>query len=315
MINIEELRKVLVIGAGTMGHSIAQVFAQAGFEVDLVDVDQNKLDHALKLIKSNLNVLTEFNRVKADEITSIISRINLKTNLKEAAKNAQFVLEAVSEVVELKEKIFLKLSENCPENAVLASNTSTLEIFKITRKVKNQERIIAHHWFAPPHIIPLVEVAPGRKTSKDIVDFSVDILQKIGKKPIVIEKFIPSYIVNRLQNAMSSAMYELLARNIATPEQIDLAMKSVLGIRLPIIGVVQSQDFTGLDLVLDIIESKGGTFGLIKDKVEKNHLGVKTGKGLYEYQGRSEEEILKKRDRLLLQQLEFLENLTSFEPI
>ena len=298
-----------------MGHSIAQVYAQAGFEVDLVDTDQKKLDHALKLIKSNLDVLAEFNRVKMEEVPSIISRIHTKTNIIEAASDKLFVLEAVNEVVELKKKIFEQLSEFCPENAILASNTSSLDIFQITRGIKNVHRVIAHHWFAPPHIIPLVEVVPGRKTSNDTVEFSVNLLKRIGKEPIVIDKFIPGYIVNRIQNALYGAMYELLARNIATPEQIDLAIRTTLGIRLPIIGIAQSQDFTGLDLVYDIMKSKGGVLPLIQEKVDSNQLGAKTGKGLYDYHGKSEEEILKKRDRLFLRQLDFLEKLTSFKRI
>ena len=298
-----------------MGHSIAQVYAQAGFEVDLVDTDQKKLEHALDLIRSNLAVLAEFNRVQNDEILPIIERIHPKTDLKEAAYEKMFVVEAVYENRDLKKHLFNQLSEFCPENAILASNTSNLDIFTITKGIKNVHRVIAHHWFAPPHIIPLVEVVPGRKTSKDIVEFSVNLLKRIGKEPIVIDKFIQGYIVNRIQNALYGAMYELLARNIATPEQIDLAIRTTLGIRLPIIGIAQSQDFTGLDLVYDIMKSKGGVLPLIQEKVDSNQLGAKTGKGLYDYHGKSEEEILKKRDRLFLRQLDFLEKLTSFKRI
>jgi len=298
-----------------MGHSIAQVYAQAGFEVDLVDTDHKKLNHALDLIKSNLAVLGEFNRVQNDEIPSIIERIHPKTDLKEAAYEKMFVVEAVYENRDLKKHLFIQLSEFCPENAILASNTSNLDIFTITRGIKNVRRVIAHHWFAPPHIIPLVEVVPGRKTSNDTVEFSVNLLKRIGKEPIVIDKFIQGYIVNRIQNALYGAMYELLARNIATPEQIDLAIRTTLGIRLPIIGIAQSQDFTGLDLVYDIMKSKGGVLPLIQEKIDNNQLGAKTGKGLYDYHGKSEKEILKKRDRLFLHQLEFLEKLTSFKRI
>ena len=298
-----------------MGHSIAQVYAQAGFEVDLLDTHQKKLDHALDLIKSNLTVLAEFDRVQNDNILSIIERIHPKTDLKEAADEKMFVVEAVNENPALKKHLFNQLSEICTDDAILATNTSTLDIFQITRGIKNVHRIIAHHWFAPPHIIPLVEVVPGRKTSNDTVEFSVNLLKRIGKEPIVIDKFIPGYIVNRIQTALYGAMYELLARKIATPEQIDLAIKTSLGIRLPIVGIAQSQDFTGLDLVHDIQKSKGGVLPLIQEKVENNQLGAKTGKGLYDYHGISEEEILKKRDRLYLHQLEFLEKLTSFKRI
>ncbi|NVM18699.1 MAG: 3-hydroxyacyl-CoA dehydrogenase family protein [Candidatus Lokiarchaeota archaeon] len=315
MIEIENLKSILIIGAGTMGHSIAQVYAHAGFEVDLVDTHQKKLDHALDLIKSNLAVLSEFERVQNDEILSILERIHPKTDLKEATNEKMFVVEAVNENPDLKKRLFNQLSEFCREDAILASNTSTLDIFQITRSIKNVHRIIAHHWFAPPHIIPLVEVVPSRKTSNDTVDFSVNLLKRIGKEPIVIDKFLPGYIVNRIQTALYGAMYELLARNVATPEQIDLAIKTTLGIRLPIVGIAQSQDFTGLDLVRDIQESKGGVLPLIQEKVDMNQLGVKTGEGLYDYHGISEEEILKKRDRLYLHQLEFLEKLTSFKRV
>ncbi|NVM45540.1 MAG: 3-hydroxyacyl-CoA dehydrogenase family protein [Candidatus Lokiarchaeota archaeon] len=315
MVEIKDLKSVLIIGAGTMGHSIAQVYAQTGFEVDLVDTHQKKLDHALELIKSNLGVLAEFNRVQNDKIPPIIERIHLKTELKEAADEKMFVVEAVSEIPELKKQLFDQLSEFCPENAILASNTSTLDIFKITKGAKNRQRIIAHHWFAPPHIIPLVEVVPSSKTSPETVEFSVNLLKKIGKKPIVIDKFLPGYIVNRIQMALNGAMYELLARNIATPEQIDLAIKTTLGIRLPIVGIAQSQDFTGLDLVSVIMKSKGGVLPIIQEKIDSNELGAKTGKGLYDYHGKSEGEVLKKRDRLFLRQLEFLEKLTSFKRV
>ena len=315
MIENEDLKSVLIIGAGTMGHSIAQVYAQAGFEVDLVDTHQKKLEHALDLIQSNLAVLAEFDRVQKNEIPLIIERIHQKTDLKEAANEKMFVVEAINENPDLKKRLFNQLSEFCPENAILASNTSTLDIFKITKGIKNVHRIIAHHWFAPPHIIPLVEVVPGRKTSKDTVEFSVNLLKRIGKEPIVINKFISGYIVNRIQVALYGVMYELLGRNIATPEQIDFAIKTTLGIRLPIVGIAQSQDFTGLDLVSDIQKLKGGVFPIIQEKVDSNQLGAKTGKGLYDYHGISEGEILKKRDRLFLHQLEFLEKLTSFKRI
>ncbi|MFW9949545.1 MAG: 3-hydroxyacyl-CoA dehydrogenase family protein [Candidatus Thorarchaeota archaeon] len=315
MIKIEDINSILVIGAGTMGHSIAQVYAQSGFNVDLVDSNPKMLSHALKLIESNLKVLAEFEKVGLNEIPSIISRISTTTNLKKAAEGKIFVLEAVSEIPDLKKQLFNQLSELCPEEAVLASNTSSLDIFRLLRDFKNPNRLITHHWFAPPHIIPLVEVAPSKKTSKEVIDFSIRLLQKIGKKPVLINKFAPSYIVNKIQNAISGAMYELLVKKIATAEQIDFAIKSSLGIRLPVVGIVQSQDFTGLDLVYDIQKSMGGILPIIKEKVESNQLGAKTGKGFYDYGGKTEDEILKKRDRLYLRQLDFLEKLNNFEAV
>ena len=313
--NLKDLKKVLIVGAGTMGHSIAQVYAQSGFKVNLVDNNEKILKRAIQLIESNLNTLVEFNRIKKDKIPEVLNRINISCNLKESAENVNLVTEAVREVPELKEKIFFQLSEYCSEDTIFASNTSSLDIFKILKKVKNPQRLITHHWYAPPHIIPLVEIAPGEKTSKDIIDLSVELMELLGKKPIVMKNFAPSYIVNKIQNAISATMYELIIRGLATPEQIDTAIKTSLGIRLPIVGIIQSQDFTGLDLVNDIQKSMGVSVPPIKERVEKGQLGAKTGKGFYDYGNRSEEEILKKRDRLYLAQLNFLEKLTSYNPV
>lgn len=313
--NLDDIKNVLIIGAGNMGHSIAQVYAQGGFEVSLVDIDEKKLTHAMNLIENNLNTLSEFNRVKSSEIPSILNRIHPSTNLKENAEKADLALEAIKEEPNLKLELFTKLTDYCRDDVMLASNTSSLDIFKILKGIKNPERIIAHHWFSPPHIIPTVEIAPSRKTSKEIIELSVKLHEKLGKIPILMKKFVPNYIVNKIQNAISGVMYELIIRNLATAEQIDLVIKSTLGIRLPIIGVVQSHDFTGLDLVEDIITARGGSVPLISEKVKKGDLGAKTGRGHYDYDGRSEIEILRKRDILFLKQLEFLEKNTQFKPI
>jgi 3-hydroxybutyryl-CoA dehydrogenase len=310
-----DIQNVLIIGAGNMGHSIAQVYAQGGFEVFLVDINKKILDRAMNLIDNNLQILAEFNRVQSSNIVNILNRIHPSTNLKDNAEKADLALEAIKEVPNLKLELFTKLAEFCRDDVILASNTSSLDIFRILKGIKNPERIIAHHWFMPPHIIPTIEIAPGRKTSKETIETSVKLHEKLGKIPILMDKFVPNYIINKIQNAISGAMYELMMRNLATAEQIDLAIKSTLGIRLPIFGVVQAHDFTGLDLVEDIITAKGGGAPLVSEKVKKGELGAKTGKGHYDYGGRSEIEILRKRDILFLKQLEFLEKNTKFKPI
>jgi len=142
-------------------------------------------------------------------------------------------------------------------------------------------------------------------------------MKKLGKKPIVLKEFVPAFIVNRIQNVISVQFYEMIAKGWATAEQIDLAIKTSLGIRLPIVGVVQSQDFTGLDLVLDIQKAyrMNRRFPQVEEMVNRGNLGAKTGKGWYDYGGRTEEEILKKRDKIYLKMLEHLEKLNGFEPI
>jgi len=309
-----EIKNVLVVGAGTMGPSIAQVYATSGFEVNLVDLNKDILDRSMNSIKSNLNTLAEFGRVKSNEISDILNRIHPSTDLKDAAKDVDLAIEAVNEIPDVKNKVFSQLSDFCSENTILASNTSSLNIFKIV-KVNRPERLVIQHWYAPPHIIPLVEIVPGRKTSKEVIELSVKVIEKIGRKPVVLNKYIDQFIVNRIQNAIGGVCFELLMRKIADPETIDAAVKYSLGIRLPIVGVVQTFDFTGLDLVADILKSKGMELSLINEKIEQGNLGAKTGKGFYDYGGLSEVEILKKRDRKYLKILELLEEIKAFDPI
>lgn len=310
----KNVKRVAVIGAGVMGHSIAQVFAQAGILVHLVDLKNDLLVHALKLVKSNLQTLADCGRVSPQKIPAILDRIRATTDLAAAVREVDFVLEAVAEIPKVKKKVFAQLEAACPENVVLASNTSGLEIFKII-EVKNPSRLVVTHWFAPPHIIPLVEVVPGPATAPDVLQFAAGLMERIGKKPLVMKQFVQRFIVNRVQNAIVRTVLEMITNGWATPEQIDLAVKTSLGIRLPIVGVVQSLDFTGLNLIHDMTKGTGTENPLIEEKVRQGHLGASTSKGIYDYGGRSEEEILRKRDLLYLKMLDFLEGLEAFKPV
>jgi 3-hydroxybutyryl-CoA dehydrogenase len=298
-----------------MGHSIAQVYDQAEYSVNLVDLNQDILDNALTKIKSNLSTLVEYGKIDQDVISKVMERIEISKDISDSAKNADLVVEAVTEKPEVKESLFLKLSEICSEKAIFASNTSSLDVFKIAKKIKNLERLIIHHWFAPPHIIPLVEIVPGRKTSKNIIDLSIKIMEKLGKKAVLLNKFTESFIVNKIQNAISSVVFQLILMKIASPKTIDQAVKHSLGIRLPIVGVAQTLDFTGLDLVYDIAKNKGVEIGFIKDLLDNGHSGAKTSQGIYDYGSRSEDEILKKRDLRYLQNYDFLKKIDAFNPI
>jgi len=310
----EKVKRVAVIGAGTMGHSIAQVFAACGIEVNLADVKPEVLEHALRLMKGNLNTLVEYGKVKEREVPSILGRIHTTTDIMAAARGTDFVLEAVVEIPEVKKKVFNQLDEACGEETILASNTSGLEIFKII-EVRNPARTVVTHWFAPPHIIPLVEVAPGPETSPGVLQFTAKLMERIGKKPVVMRQFVQRFIVNRIQNAIIFTALEMIMNNWATPDEIDRAIKTSLGIRLPIVGVVQSLDFTGLSLIHDITRGLGMNIPLIEEKVKQGQLGASVSKGIYDYGGRTEEEILRKRDTLYLKMLDFLESQKAFDPV
>lgn len=312
--NQNDVKHAVVVGAGVMGHSIAQVFAQAGIEVNLVDLNQAVLERAMGLVHANLETLAQFERISRDDIPSVVARIHLFTDLAAGAKGADFAVEAVSEVPEIKREVFSQMGQFCHPDAVIASNTSSLDIFEIAQ-ITRPERLVVAHWFAPPHIIPLVEVVPGPETSSESVQFTANLMRRLGKRPVILKTFVPSFIVNRIQRSISKAVWEMLEKGWATPEEIDLAIKLTLGIRLPVVGVVQSVDFTGLDLICDIMRGMGSVSPLVKEKVDAGHLGAKTSKGIYDYGGRSESEILKKRDRRYLKLLDYLERIEAFEPV
>ena len=308
------VKRVLVVGAGTMGNGIAQVFARAGIEVGLVDVNQDTLDCAKGRIESGLRTLIEYGSVSEKEMDPIMKRIQTSTDLEAMGKGVDFALEAVVEVPDVKKEVFSRLEASCPENAVIASNTSSLDIFSIA-EIKNAKRLVVAHWFAPPHIIPLVEVVPGPETTQEVVDFTDGLMKRIGKETLVLKEFVPSFVVNRLQNALGASVLEMLAQGWASPEDIDRAVKLTLGVRLPIVGVVQTMDFTGLDLVHDILKSVGMAHPLIDERVEQGHLGAKTGKGIYDYGGRGEAEILNKRDKLYLKMADYLDKSKALDPV
>jgi 3-hydroxybutyryl-CoA dehydrogenase len=170
------------------------------------------------------------------------------------------------------------------------------------------------HWYAPPHLIPLVDVVKGPKTSTETVEAVETLLLKLGKQPVVMKKFIPGYIVNRLQRAMAREIFYLLDEEYATPEEIDRAVRSSLGIRIPVIGVVQRYDFAGLDLALTFeqnpsihLVSKGRSPKILINLVKMGNLGVKSGKGFYDYSSRKMSDVLKERDMKMIKLLKFLE--------
>ena len=311
---LDNINKIAVIGAGVMGHSLAQVFAQNGYSVKLQDLNQDILEHALELIKSTLETLVELEQLSHSEIQIILNRIEPTTDLPSALKDADFVLEAVPEVPEIKEALFSQLNKFCPKGTILATNTSGLDIFNIV-DVDNPERLIITHWFAPPHIIPLVEVVPGEETSAEVISLTVEILESLGKKPVVMNKFVPAFIVNRIQNTINSAVFEMIDNGWASPDAIDKAIKYSLGIRLPIVGVAQSLDFTGLDLIINILQRVGTQSTYLEEKVKRGNLGAKTSKGIYDYGDRTEAEILKKRDALYVKLLNYLKKINAFEPV
>jgi 3-hydroxybutyryl-CoA dehydrogenase len=273
------------------------------------------LVRAKKLIASNLDTLIELGIVEKDQKEPILRRIHAAVKLEEAGQKADFVIEAIIEDQAAKKEMFSRLDRICPSGAILASNTSYMDIFKFV-ETKRPDKVLITHWFAPPHIVPLVEIVKGPQTSQEAVDRVKALMIRVGKKPIVITKFLPGFIANRLQSALGNEVFNLLDQGYASPEDIDTATKASFALRMPILGLVKRMDFTGLDLTQKILSNQ--TYKVppqntksrtVDQLVSKGKLGVKSGSGYYEYGGRSTEEIMKERDMKLIRLREFLKEM------
>ena len=311
---------VAIIGAGTMGHSLAQVFAQGGYQVTLSDVSEEILQQARRLIATNLETLCEAGLFDPAEKSAVLEeRIIYTTDLAAAVATSELVIEAIFEDPGAKKELFSRLDRLCPPEAILASNTSYLDIYQFV-ETKRPEKVIITHWFAPPHIVPLVEIVPGPHTTPETVATVKKVLDGLGKQTIVLKKFLPGFIANRLQAALGLEVYHLLDNGYATPEDIDMATKASFGLRMPILGLVKRVDFAGVDLAQRVLKNKSytppevrGRSDVVDSMVSQGRLGVKTGKGFYDYGDSPVEEILRKRDLKLLKLRKFLTDLGELD--
>jgi 3-hydroxybutyryl-CoA dehydrogenase len=312
---MSEIRNVAVVGAGTMGHALAQVFAAHGCTVRLTDDRPEALPRALGMIRANLETLVEAGRMPAEAIAATLGRIHPTPRLEEAAVAADLAIEAVVEDRAVKQAVFAALDRGCPPHAILASNTSYLNIFDFLDTGRPGQVVITH-WFAPPHIIPLVEIVCGPETSPATAAALDRLFTAMGKKPIVIRKFLPGFIANRLQSALTQEALFLLDNGYATAEQIDEAAKNSFALRTPILGLVKRFDYAGLDLTRKILSNRQYAPPQVIERspaverlVEAGRLGVKTGSGFYDYGGRTPEELARERDRKLLRIVGLLEEM------
>ena len=278
--------KIGVIGAGVMGHGIAQVAAQTGFSVVLVDIKTELVENGLEKIKKFLEEGVKREKIAKEEVSLIMGRIIGTTDLKEVSKT-DLVIEAATEELTLKKQIFLKLAEFCESNVVFATNTSYQSITELGLASKRPEKFVGMHWFNPPQLMRLVEVVKGRGTSDEAVNLVVEICKRMGKVPIVCIDS-PGFIVNRILQPWYNEAMSLLDEGIASAEDIDKAMKLGGGFRM---GPLELRDLVGLDTALKGTETIYQQLGdekfrppqcLIKN-VQAGYFGRKVGRGFYEY--------------------------------
>jgi 3-hydroxyacyl-CoA dehydrogenase len=308
---IEDIRKILVVGAGTMGHGIAQSFAQEGYDVSLFSRSEQTLGRAKALIKSSLDTLAQEGMIDRKQIPAIIARIKMTRSLEEGARNADIAFETVVENREAKIDVFNQLDKLCPSKTLLASNTTSLNVFDFIKTSRPGNVLIAH-WYTPPQIIPLVDVVKGPETSEDSIQVMLALLKKIGKTPLYLRKFISGYLISRWQIANLRDILYLIDNDIVTPEELDMAAKAGWAMRMMVLGLIQRMDFGGLDLSVKSLDNPYVRSQMtpldykpvkIYELVKQGHLGIKTGKGFYDYKGKSEAELCRERDVKLIKML------------
>ena len=290
------MKNIAVIGSGTMGNGIAHVFAQHHFKVCLIDISQEALDKGLQTIIKNLdrqiakNLLTEIDK------TATLKNISLFTSIAEGVKNADLVVEAATENVALKLKIFTELDECAPTNCILASNTSSISITKIASATKRPEKVIGMHFMNPVPIMQLVEIINGYTTSNEVTKTIFELSKKLHKVPVEVTDY-PGFIANRILMPMINEAIETLYTNVAGVEEIDTVMK--LGMAHPM-GPLQLADFIGLDVCLSILNvlydgfknPKYAPCPLLENMVQANKLGIKSGEGFYDYSSSKKAEMV-----------------------
>lgn len=309
---LEDIKNITVVGAGLMGHGIGLAYALGGYQVTLNDVNEEVLHKAMANIKNNLEMLLANDVISQDSVSETIARIKTNGHLEEAVQEADFVTEAVYEDLELKRKIFKDLDLYSPKHAILASNTSSLLISDFGSEVKREGKVIITHWFNPPHLVPVVEIVSGNNTSPETADLAYALLKKIGKIPVRISKEIPGFLVNRIQMALIREVWSLWEMGIASAEDIDLAVKGSMGLRLASMGPLEICDLGGLDLWFKVaqnlfkeINSSLEPPHLLKEKIERGEKGLKSGRGFFDAKAKWEEKV-KERDTALIKILKLL---------
>lgn len=309
-----QIQRIAVIGAGTMGHGIALVFARSGLNVTIYDAEEEVRQSVETKIRRTLENLPVQANATDDTPNATMKNVSVADSLAAAVQDSHLVIEAVPEDINLKSEVLAKIDTQAPERAVLASNTSGFSITELGGTTDRPDRVLGTHWFNPPYIVPLVEVIKGDHTEQTHVDAVAGLLEDLGKTTVVVEKDVPGFIADRLQIAMIYEAYSLLDKGVASAEDIDKAVQAGFGLRAPALGIFKQQDFAGLDVELDVIEYlvKQLDRGVkpsrtLSEHVENGELGVKTGTGIYDWREIDRQEIIAERDEQLLDLTELYE--------
>lgn len=298
--------KVAVLGAGTMGHALALVYALGGHEVRLTDSSMTMLDKAGGLMETALASLVEAGEAPAACTAEWLhQQVTRLPTLPETLEDVDLIVEAIIEQPEAKRALYAEVDRIAPEHAVIASNTSYLDPFPLI-PARRQARSLIMHWYTPPYLVDLVDIVAGPSCDPAIVDWARDVLAAMGKVPLVMQKFVPGYIANRIQQAIAAEVYRLIDEGVATAEEIDTAVVHGLALRIPVVGVMAKADFTGLPILQNALANN--TYQPPEPRLNSETLdkliaagrtGVMAGAGYYDW-GTDTQKLFAARDRRLL---------------
>ena len=305
----ESIERVAVIGAGLMGLGIGVEFARFGYSVSLYNTTDATSKKAMEIAGEDLDLMVETQLITTEEAKAAYSRLRPTTDVEDAASGADYVIESVLEILTLKQKIFARLDEICPPPAVLATNTSSLKVTNIASAVRHPERVLATHYFQPPHFVPLVEVVGGEKTERPVVELTAQVLRGLRKKVAVIDMELPGFVGNRIQGAIGREIQALVDQGVCNPNMIDNIISFGFGRRMAYTGYFKRLDLIGLDFSYTLAKGRDQEpWRPITERVERGELGMKSGKGFYDWPGNTAKQLHRRLNteliRLMKQDME-----------
>jgi 3-hydroxybutyryl-CoA dehydrogenase len=304
---LNKIKHIGVLGAGLMGHGIAQIFASAGYDVNLYDADPAALLAAKGRIADNFKGFIELKLARPEDRDGCLDRISLCPALEAVVRGPQRIIEAVLEDLKIKRNLYTELEPLTPSDTIFSSNTSAISITEISAAFKIKGRFLGTHFWNPPHVLPCVEVIKGAATDDEAFETVYALMEKVGKVPVRVLKDVPGFLGNRLQHAMWREAISLRENNIASAEDIDKVVKYGFGARMPFIGPLETADLAGLGLTRDIhrylfpyLESSQEPSPVLKDLVAAGATGVRAGRGFYEWPPEKIRQVIQQRDTVLL---------------
>lgn len=311
------IRNIAVLGAGTMGHGIAETFAIFGYPVNLYETNEKMRNSVKDIIQAELDFAAENDLIKKSEIDGIINNINIYDDLKSAVENVDYVIEATPEIMELKQNLFKEIDGYCKKETIIASNTSSLALNEMMKYVREErkERMMVCHWYNPAHLMPISELSFFGNMKEETFKEVEELYNKIGKQTVKVLKDVPGLVANRIQQGVAREVFSLIEMGVASPEDIDKALKFGPAFRYATTGQLEVADMGGLDIwctvgdnLLSVMDNKKEANPILREKVAEGKLGLKSGEGFFEYPTEKVNELKNYFNKKLIIQLKTSKN-------